>query len=187
MPLSLTSPVHVQRDCSFIPQVNYEFCNKKHTRQLSDLIFILFSGIFLVNKFPFFPARSQLRQSLLLGSGSSLQLLFADAILLEGAHESALVARRLEATMSKLRAGVDELEVDGFEGRALGVHQERLSQGDDALLGSDAAALDHQEVVVDLSVVGEAAHWSDGLVGDVVLGRGVVLDDLLVEMVGKLV
>lgn len=120
----------------------------------------------------------QVHLDLLLSSSSRGQFLFAKAILLEGSHEGALVGRCLEATVSKFRAGVDELEVDGFEGRALGVHQERLSQGDDALLGSDAAALDHQEVIVDLSVVGEATHWGDRLVGDVVLGGGVVLDDL---------
>jgi hypothetical protein len=80
--------------------------------------------------------------------------------------------------MSKLRAGVDKLEVDDFECRALGVHQKRLSQGDDALLGSNAAALDHEEVIVDFSVMRETAHWGDRLVGDVVLGGCVVLDNL---------
>jgi len=80
--------------------------------------------------------------------------------------------------MAQFRAGIDELKVDGLKSRALGVHQERLSQGDDALLGADAAALDHQEVVVDLTVVRETTHWSDCLIGDVVLGRGVVLHNL---------
>jgi hypothetical protein len=84
--------------------------------------------------------------------------------------------------MTHLRAGIDELEVDGLECRALGVHQERLSQGDDALLGSNAAALDHQEVVVDLAVEWESTHWRDVLVGDIVLGGSVVLDDLLVNV-----
>lgn len=80
--------------------------------------------------------------------------------------------------MSQLGAGVDELQVDGLESRSLGVHQQGLSQGDDALLGTNAAALDHQEVVVDFSIEREAAHGRDRLVRDVVLGRGVVLDDL---------
>lgn len=120
-----------------------------------------------------------LPKHLLLGSGSSgLQLLFAEAVLLESSHEGGLVGRGLESSVTQLGAGVDELEVDGLKSGALGVHQQRLSQGDDALLGTDAAALDHQEVVVDLSVEGEASHWSDRLVGDVVLGGGAVLDDL---------
>lgn len=80
--------------------------------------------------------------------------------------------------MSEFRAGVDELKVDDFKGRTLGVNQERLSQGDDALLGSNAAALNHEEVIVDLSVVREATHWGDRLVSDVVFGGSVVLDNL---------
>lgn len=80
--------------------------------------------------------------------------------------------------MSKFRAGVNELEVDGFEGRTLGVNQKRLSQGDDTLLGTDAAALDHEEVIVNLSVMREATHWGDCLVGDVVFSGSVVLNDL---------
>lgn len=120
-----------------------------------------------------------LPKHLLLGSGSSgLQFLFADAVLLESSHEGGLVGRGLESSMTQFGAGVDELEVDGLKSGALGVHQQRLSQGDDALLGTNAAALDHQEVVVDLSVEGEATHWGDRLVGDVVLGGGAVLDDL---------
>ena len=40
--------------------------------------------------------------------------------------------------------------------------------------------LDHQEVLLDLSVVREAAHGVDGLVREVVLGAGVVLDQLAI-------
>ena len=61
-----------------------------------------------------------------------------------------------------------------------------LSQGDDALLGSDDAALDHEEVLVDLSVVREAAHRSDGLLRQVVVGRRVVLHHLVVLRVDAL-
>lgn len=80
--------------------------------------------------------------------------------------------------MSHLGRGVDELELDLLESGALGVLQQRLAQGDDALLGADAAALDHDEVVVHLTVVGEATHGGDALVSQIVLSGGVVLDDL---------
>ena len=53
-----------------------------------------------------------------------------------------------------------------------------LPEGENPLLGSHAAALDHDEVLLDLSVVGEATHRVDGLVGQVVIGRSVVLDQL---------
>lgn len=80
--------------------------------------------------------------------------------------------------MTHLGRGVDELELDLLQSRALGVLQQRLAQGDDALLGANAAALDHDEVVVDLTIVGEATHGGDALVSQIVLGGGVVLDDL---------
>lgn len=108
------------------------------------------------------------------GSGS----LLLETILLERSHEGQLVGWGLEATVTHLGRGVDELELDLLQGRALGVLQQGLAQGDDALLGADAAALDHDEVVVDLTVVGEATHGRDALVGQIVLGGGVVLDDL---------
>ncbi len=41
-------------------------------------------------------------------------------------------------------------------------------EGEDTLLVSDAGALDHDEVLLDLSVVGEPAHGVDGLVSQVV-------------------
>ena len=80
--------------------------------------------------------------------------------------------------MTELGAGVDELQVDLLHGATLGVGQQRLSQGEDALLGSDATALEHDEVLLNLTVVGEAAHGVDGLVREIVLGRSVVLDQL---------
>lgn len=43
--------------------------------------------------------------------------------------------------MAELGGGVDELELDLLEVRALGVGAERLAQRDDALLGADDGAL----------------------------------------------
>lgn len=53
-----------------------------------------------------------------------------------------------------------------------------LSKGDDTLLGASNATLDHEEVVVDFTVVGETTHGCDRLLSQIVLGGGVVLDDL---------
>ena len=53
-----------------------------------------------------------------------------------------------------------------------------LSESDNPPLGSDAATLDHDEVLLDLSVVRESTHGVDGLVGQVVIGGGIVLDQL---------
>ena len=63
------------------------------------------------------------------------------AVLLEGAHEGSLVLGGLEPSVTELGAGVDELEADLLQGPLLGVGQERLPQGEGALLGANAATL----------------------------------------------
>ena len=45
---------------------------------------------------------------------------------------------------------------------------------------SNASSLQEDEVLLDLSVVRESTHRVDGLVGQIVLGGGVVLDQLAV-------
>ncbi len=77
--------------------------------------------------------------------------------------------------MSELGGGVDELEADLLESRALGVAHKRLTKGQDTLLGSDNAALEHEPVLIDNTVVGESSHRGDGLEGEIVLSGGVVL------------
>ena len=73
--------------------------------------------------------------------------------------------------------------------RAAGVDNERLADGDDTLLGSGNGALEHDVVVLDNTVVGEATHGSNALLRDVMLSRGVGVVvapanavDLLVEL-----
>ena len=68
------------------------------------------------------------------------------------------------------------------------MYHERLAKGDDTLLGSRNRALEDNKVVLDDTVVREASHGSDGLLGDVRFGGGVGLIvartdtvDLLVE------
>jgi len=73
---------------------------------------------------------------------------------------------------------VNELEVDLLQGGTLGVDEEALSESQNPLLRTNAATLDHEEVVVDLTIMRETTHWSDALLGQIVFGRGVV-DDLL--------
>ena len=92
-------------------------------------------------------------------------------------------------TYAELRGGVDELEGDLLEVPAGGVDHERLADGDDALLGTRDGALEHQVVVLDDTVVREATHGRDRLLGDVVLGGRVAVVaaetdavDLLVDL-----
>merc|ERR1719370_880730 len=87
------------------------------------------------------------------------------AVLLEGTHEGGLVLGGLEPSVAELGAGVDELEVDLLQG---------------PLLGPNAASLDHDEVLLDLSIMGESTHGVDRLVSNVILSGSVVLDQLAV-------
>ena len=80
--------------------------------------------------------------------------------------------------MAELGAGIDELQLDVFQGQTLGVDQQGLSQGQDPLLGSNATSLDHDEVLLHFTVVGEATHGVDGLVSQVVVSGGIVLNQL---------
>merc|ERR1719402_1131920 len=81
---------------------------------------------------------------------------------------------------SKLGAGVDKLEVNLLQSPLLGMSKQRLPQCKDALLWSNAATLQQDEVLLDLSVVREATHGGDGLVSEVVISGGIVLHQLSV-------
>ena len=77
--------------------------------------------------------------------------------------------------MAHLRRGIDEFNVQLSGGSVGGLSEETLPEDEGSLLGSHAAALDQEEVVLDLSVVGEAAHWGDVLVNTVRIGHSVVV------------
>ena len=47
----------------------------------------------------------------------------------------------LESSVTELRGGVDELEVNDLQGPLLGVGQQGLPQGQSPLLGSNATSL----------------------------------------------
>ena len=92
-------------------------------------------------------------------------------------------------TYTELGRGVDELELDLLEIPAGSVNHERLADGDDTLLRAGDGALQHEEVVLDDTVMRETTHGSDRLLGDIVLSRRVGLVraaadtvDLLVEL-----
>lgn len=102
-------------------------------------------------------------------------------MLLEWSHEGALLVDGLEATVTLLGGGIDELELDGLESGSGSLLEERLSESDRSLLGSADAALDHDEVGLDETVLDEATDGVDALVGDVGLGGSVVLDFLAVD------
>lgn len=73
--------------------------------------------------------------------------------------------------MAKVGGGVDELEGDLLGVGTRSVSSESLSEGDDSLDGTNARALDHDEVVLDNTVSNETTHRGDVLLGKVKLSR----------------
>ena len=97
--------------------------------------------------------------------------------------------RIIKITYTELRRGIDELELHLLQVTTRGVHHQRLAQSNDTLLGSGNRALENEEVVLNNTVMGEATHRGNLLLGDVGFGRGVALIggrsnavDLLVEL-----
>jgi len=80
--------------------------------------------------------------------------------------------------MTKFGRCIDELELDLLQGNTLGAGNQSLAQSDDTLLGSHTATLDHDEVIVNFTIVDKTTHGGDSLVSQIVLGGGVVLDNL---------
>lgn len=93
--------------------------------------------------------------------------------------------------MTKLGGGIDELEVDLFEGSSGDLREQALSEDEGSLLGADTATLDQDEVFIDNTVVGETTEGSDVLFSQIVGSGGVVglfvISDTLTDSVDFLV
>jgi hypothetical protein len=77
--------------------------------------------------------------------------------------------------MAVLGGGIDELDVEGLEVGAAGGGHDGLAEGDGSLLGAGDTALDHEPVLVDLTIVGETTDGRNTLLGEVsIAGSGVV-------------
>ena len=79
-------------------------------------------------------------------------------VLLESTLVLLLLGRGLESTVSELGRGVDPLEADLLEGPSGGLGEHGLSEGHDTLLNTRDGTLEHNEVVVDLTVADETTE-----------------------------
>jgi len=94
-------------------------------------------------------------------------------LLLERAHERGLLLERLEATVTELGCGIDELEGNVFEVFPLGMDEKSLANGNDTSPRTGDRAFDHNVVGTNLAVVREAAHRCNVLLRDVGLRSGI--------------
>jgi hypothetical protein len=118
-------------------------------------------------------ARTTKVQRLVLGSQSSQELV----LLLEG----------LETTMTVLGGSINELDVEGLVMRSLGGGHNALAKSDSSLARTTDATLQHEPVLVDLTVMRESAHRGDGLLSQVSLSGAVVGITLLAHAHDSLV
>eukprot|EP00760_Papus_ankaliazontas_P025848 PhM_4_TR2893/c0_g1_i1/m.101631 len=116
-------------------------------------------------------------------------LLLAEAVLLEGADELALLLDRLEATVAALRRRVDELDGDLLLQGARRLRGDGAAEREAAADGATDGALEHEEGAADSAVLGEAAHGRDALLREVEgrLGGVGVLGERLAHHVDLLV
>jgi len=89
--------------------------------------------------------------------------------------------------VADLGRGIDELQLDLLEGHTLGLRDERATKSDRTLASTTDAALEHDEVLLDDTVLWEATHWGDGLLDGVKLSLGVGLVSAQTDAVDLLV
>jgi len=78
--------------------------------------------------------------------------------------------------VSHFGGSIDEFDVDLLGGSVVGLGEERLSKGKGSLSGSHNSTSNHEEVVVDNSVVRESSKRGDVLFSNIGLSGGVILD-----------
>jgi len=77
--------------------------------------------------------------------------------------------------VAHLGGSVDELEADLLESSVVGGRNDSLAEGEKTTTSADTAALDHDKVLIDDTIVRESTHGSDGLVCKIKLGLAVTL------------
>jgi hypothetical protein len=82
-------------------------------------------------------------------------------ILFQDAHEVLLFLVSLETTVAELGSSIDQSQADLFSGDSLGLGDERFANVENALPNADARAFNHDEVLLDHTVVRETTHWID--------------------------
>lgn len=101
--------------------------------------------------------------------------------------ELGLLVGSLEAAVAVLGRRVDEADVDGLGVGAAHGGQQSLSQGDGSLARASNAALEHEPVLVDFTVVREATHRGDALLGQISLSGSALVVALAADAQHSLV
>lgn len=120
-------------------------------------------------------ASASLLASSSLGSTFLANLFFvAETFLLEDTHPLSLLLASLEATVTHLGRGIDELEGDLFGELAGLLRRHGAAEGHDTAARTADGTLDHDVVVTDDTITDETTHGGDGLLSEVVFSGGVL-------------
>lgn len=76
--------------------------------------------------------------------------------------------------MTEFRGGIDRFKIDFLQIFSFVVSQQRLPQQDRSLPDSHATSLDHDEIVLNFTVMWKASDWIDGFFSQIGLGGTVV-------------
>jgi len=98
----------------------------------------------------------------------------SELFLLEWAHKLSFLFDGLESTVTELGGGINGFKIDFLQIFSFVVGQQRLSQQDWSLSDAHARSLDHDEIVLNFTVVREASDWINRFLGQISLGGTVV-------------
>jgi hypothetical protein len=98
----------------------------------------------------------------------------SELFLLEWAHKLSFFFDGLESTVSHFGSGIDGFQVNLFQIFSFVVDQEWFSEQDWSLSDSHTGSLDHNEIVLNFTVVWETTNWVDGFLSQIGLGRTVI-------------
>ena len=77
--------------------------------------------------------------------------------------------------MSKFAGSINEFQIDFLKSSSIDLREQRFSQHKDSLLRSNAASFDHDEVILNDSVMREPSEGCDILLREIIVCGGIVL------------
>jgi len=98
----------------------------------------------------------------------------SELFLLEWAHKLSFLFDGLESTVTELGGGIDGFEIDFLQIFSFIMGQQRFPQQNRSLSDAHARSFNHNEIVLNFTVVREASDWINRFLGQISLGGTVV-------------
>merc|ERR1739842_14077 len=85
-------------------------------------------------------------------------------------QELCLFISSLESSMSKFGTGINELKINSLKMLPTGVIHHTLSHDQRSLLDTNNGTLQHNPILINLTIVWESTHWCDTLLSKISSG-----------------